>query len=222
MQGHGQAAEFFAGDALALNNNPEAAETLGMSAVGTVQRADSFGPDFPNVLAAAQAGGAWALRVLYDGLSPAVLGYARTQGVADPDGLVNDVFFRAFRRIGTFDGDAAALRSWVFTIAHNAIVDERRRSSRRVVETGPPADDIGAAVPSAEDGAFDVLSEARVRQVLAQLPADQCEVLTLRLVADLTIVQVAEVLGRSVGATKALQRRGLNRLRKMLDGGVPL
>src|SRR3712207_2239271 len=102
-----------------------------MSAVGTVARADAFGPDFPNVLAAAQVGAAWALRALYDALAPAVSGYARTQGVSDPDGLVNDVFFRAFRGIATFSGDAAALRSWIFTIAHNAIVDDRRRCSRR-------------------------------------------------------------------------------------------
>lgn len=194
-----------------------------MSAVGAVVRADSFGPDFASVLVAAQTGAAWALRVVYDGLAPAVAGYARTQGVSDADGLVNDVFFRAFRRIATFEGDATALRSWVFTIAHNAIVDDRRRSGRRVAESTAEADHSSVpAVPSAEDDALDALGEEGVRQVLAQLPADQCEVLTLRLVADLTILQVAEVTGRSVGATKALQRRGLNRLRRILEGGVPL
>lgn len=194
-----------------------------MTAVGSVVRADSFGPEFPSVLAAASTGAAWALRVLYDGLAPAVSGYARMQGASDPDGLVNDVFFRAFRRIATFEGEAAAFRSWVFTIAHNAIVDDRRRSSRRVVETDPSdGEGHAGAVSSAEDTALEMLDEARVREILSRLPADQCEVLTLRLIGDLTIVQVAEVLGRSVGATKALQRRGLNRLRAVLESGVPL
>ena len=194
-----------------------------MSAVGTVDRADAIGPDFASVLVAAQAGGAWALRRIYDGLAPAVTGYARVRGASDPDGLVNDVFARAFRKIETFEGDEAALRSWIFTIAHNALIDDRRRTSRRVVSARPLEDgDITEAVASAEDTAMESFSAARVRAILATLPADQCEVLTLRLVGDLTIPQVARIVGRSIGATKALQRRGLARLKNVVAEGVPL
>lgn len=194
-----------------------------MSAVASIHRSGPFDPDFCDVLAAAQAGGAWALRSIYEGLAPAVAGYARAQGASDADGLVNDVFARAFARIETFDGDAAALRSWIFTIAHNALIDDRRRVSRRVkISDAPPSDDLMETVASAEDTALADLSTARVRAILATLPADQGEVLTLRLVGDLTIAQVAGVLGRSVGATKALQRRGLNRLRAVVVEGVPL
>ena len=187
-----------------------------------MERADAFGSDFDSVLTAAQAGAAWALRRLYDALAPAVYGYARGQGSADPEGLVNDTFSRAFRRISSFSGDAASLRSWVFTIAHNVLIDERRRVSRRPVESAEVTEADTAPVESAEDGALRTLEEERVRWLLAQLPPDQREVLTLRLLGDLTIAQIAEALGRSVGATKALQRRGLNRLRSILDQGVPL
>ena len=199
------------------------ADTHPMSAVGTVDRADAIGPDFASVLAAAQAGGAWALRRIYDGLAPAVTGYARVRGASDPDGLVNDVFARAFRKIEGFTGDEAALRSWIFTIAHNALIDDRRHVARRGVTSGPLEDaDITASVASAEDTAMESFTAARVRALLDTLPADQCEVLTLRLIADLTIGQVADILGRSIGATKALQRRGLARLRNVVAEGVPL
>lgn len=194
-----------------------------MSAVGTVDRADAIGPDFASVLVAAQAGGAWALRRIYDGLAPAVTGYARVRGASDPEGLVNDVFARAFRKIEAFEGDEAALRSWIFTIAHNALIDDRRRMSRRVVSARPLEDgDVTEAVASAEDTAMESFSAARVRAILATLPVDQCEVLTLRLVGDLTIPQVARIVGRSIGATKALQRRGLTRLKNVVTEGVPL
>ena len=194
-----------------------------MSAVGTVERADSFGADFDSVLRAAQAGAAWALRRLYDALAPAVYGYARGQGAADPEGLVNDTFSRAFGRIESFSGDAAALRSWIFTIAHNVLIDERRRVARRPVEAGPVQEHaVTERAESAEDGALRTFEEQRVRWLLAQLPVDQREVLTLRLLGDMTIAQIAETQGRSVGATKALQRRGLNRLRTILEQGVPL
>ena len=47
-------------------------------------------------------------------------------------------------------------------------------------------------------------------------PTDQCSVLLLRILADLTVEQVAQVLDRSVGAVKALQRRGLAAVRREL------
>ncbi|MEO9139446.1 MAG: sigma factor-like helix-turn-helix DNA-binding protein [Jatrophihabitans sp.] len=55
-----------------------------------------------------------------------------------------------------------------------------------------------------------------MRAVLAVLPDDQREVLTLRVVADLSIEQIADVMGRSQGAVKQLQRRGMIALRKAL------
>lgn len=194
-----------------------------MSAADTVARADAVGPGFDEVLAAARLGAAWALRLLYDGLAPAVAGYLRGQGMADPDGMTNEIFARAFRRLGNFDGDATALRSWVFTIARNAQVDERRRLGRRVQEAElTPDGPEGNAVESAEDIALAGISEERVRSLLALLPDEQRDVLVLRLVADLTVAQIAQIHGRSIGATKALQRRGLQRLRKILAQGVPL
>lgn len=208
---------------LLLKDGATPADTPPMSAVGTVDRADAIGPDFATVLAAAQAGGAWALRRIYDGLAPAVAGYARAQGATDADELVNDVFARAFRRIEGFTGDEPALRSWIFTIAHNALIDDRRRRSRRVVSARSlEAGDVTEATASAEETVLEDFAVARVRAILATLPPDQCEVLTLRLLGDLTIPQVAQILGRSVGATKALQRRGLARLRTVVAQGVPL
>jgi RNA polymerase sigma-70 factor (ECF subfamily) len=51
----------------------------------------------------------------------------------------------------------------------------------------------------------------------AELPDDQRSVLLLRVLADLTVEQIAQVMGKSVGAVKALQRRGLRTLRDRLE-----
>ena len=199
------------------------ADTKDMSAVGVAARPNAFGPEFEGVLAAARAGAPWALRQLYDAFAGAVLGYARSQGSRDPEGLVNDVFTRAFRRVRQFDGDEGSFRSWLFIIAHNAVIDERRHWSRRVELAAEPTDrDFRNAVPSAEEQAMGGIEHEAVLSVLRQLPEDQREVLTLRLVGDLTVAQIAEIQGRSVGAVKALQRRGLARLRRILEQGVPL
>ena len=67
-------------------------------------------------------------------LGPSVVGYLRARKVDDPDGVANDVFVRAFRKIDTFDGEAEQFRSWVFTIAHNAGTEdpEERMEAARI------------------------------------------------------------------------------------------
>ena len=55
--------------------------------------------------------------------------------------------------------------------------------------------------------------------MLAQLNADQRSVVTLRVLGDLSVEQTAEILGKTPGAVKQLQRRGLLALRSMMDRG---
>ena len=177
-----------------------------------------IGPDFDSVLGAAQSGAPWALERLYQVLSPAVLGYLRIQGAADPEDLANEVFLGVFQRIGVFAGDEDRFRSWVFTIAHSRLIDDRRRAARRphiVLEaTDVPAERPGG---DAEQDALERLSRARVQALCDELVRDQRDVLLLRLMAGLTVEAIAESLEKSEGAVKALQRRGLANLRKILE-----
>ncbi|MDP9006578.1 MAG: sigma-70 family RNA polymerase sigma factor [Actinomycetota bacterium] len=146
-------------------------------------------------------------------------GYLRGQGADDPEGLANDVFLRVFTNLRSFTGDEERFRSWVFAVAHNLLVDERRRQSRRPVLAGEPL--MEAESPSStESDALARLGAERVKSLLVELSPDQRDVLLLRIVADLTVEQVAEALGKAPGAVKQLQRRGLAALRRRVDGGV--
>jgi RNA polymerase sigma-70 factor (ECF subfamily) len=180
-----------------------------------------FAEPFQRVLSAAKAGAPWAYERLFRSLSPAVCGYLRLQGAREPDDLTSEVFLGAFAGIGSFQGDEARFRSWVFTIAHRRLVDERRRlGCRPAMADGPPPERAGGDV---EEEALRRLSADRVRAVCAGLAPDQRDVLLLRLVSGLTIEAVAAALGKSSGAVKALQRRGLAALRRQADTeGVPL
>ncbi len=73
--------------------------------------------------------------------------------------------------------------------------------------------------PSSEDDALEHLQIERVRDLLSVLPEDRRNVLLMRVVSDLTVEQVAEVIGRSAGAVKQLQRRGLLALREDASKG---
>ena len=181
------------------------------------------GPAFDDVLAAAQAGAASALEVLYRGLSPAVTGYLWLNSAVDADALASETFLAVFRGLAGFSGDEDGLRSWVFTIAHRRLVDDWRRRSRRP-QLADDADDLLPEMPGGdvEDDVLTRLGTETVHRMCAGLPADQRSVLLLRVLADLTVEQVAAVMDRSVGSVKALQRRGLRRLRADLEpAGTP-
>jgi RNA polymerase sigma factor (sigma-70 family) len=175
------------------------------------------GLPFDDILAAAQAGAGWAFEALYRDLSPAVTGYLRMHGAAEPDDLASETFLGVFTGLAGFRGDEDALRAWVFTIAHRRLVDDWRRRSRRP----QVADDAGdlSELPGGdvEDDALTRVGAETVRRLCATLPDDQRSVLLLRILGDLTVEQVADAMGRSVGSVKALQRRGLRALRVRVD-----
>jgi len=189
---------------------------------------DRFGGQFDAVLTAARDGAPWALERMFSALAPVVTGYLRIQGSAEPEDLTSEVFVAVLRNLTDFHGDEAGFRSWVFTIAHRRLLDERRRRARR-----PPPDhlpdtaDVFAAELTAPDdveGAIDrSLGVERVRTLCGRLVPGQRDVLLLRLLGDLNVEQVAETLGKTTGAVKALQRRGLLAIGRLLDReGVPL
>ena len=186
-----------------------------------------LGPTFDQVLSAAQADAGWAFTRLYESLAPRVAGYLRASGVPDADDLTSEVFLAVFSGIKNFSGGEAQFRSWVFTIAHHRIVDHRRARARRPwvgsIDDDGDGDGTEPRTESAEAGALAALGTQRVERLLDGLAPDQRDVLALRVVADLTVEQVAAAVGKSTGAVKALQRRALATLRRRLaQEAVPL
>jgi RNA polymerase sigma-70 factor, ECF subfamily len=174
-------------------------------------------------VAAAARGDPAALSAIYRALAPAVHGYLRSKGVVDHEAATSDVFLALFGQLRFLRGGADGLRKLAFSIAHARMVDEHRARSRRPATVAWLAETDPRRAPSAEHEAEQNESTARVLALLDELPPDQREVLALRFVADLTLEQVAEIMGRSVGAIKQLQRRGMRTVRAVVaERGVTL
>lgn len=170
------------------------------------------------LLAAAQSGQPRAFEELYRALSPAVSRYLWLNGAVDPESLTNEVFLGVFMGLVSFSGREPEFRSWVFTIAHRRLIDDRRQVGRRPATAGFEPDSLdGISGGDAEDDAMGSLALDRMRDVLACLTPDQRRILLLRLVADLTVDQVAEATGKTTAAVKSLQRKGLDGIRRRLD-----
>lgn len=175
--------------------------------------------DLRDVVAAAQDGDGQALAALYDAFSDRVYRYAlvilRDHEAAED--VTSDVFLGVLRNIGSFEWrQGSTFESWVFRIAHNVIVDEKRRQLRRPTVPLAEEDEMRLVSPAdIEDSVIDAVELRDAWRNVAGLPKGQRRVLELRLVAGLSAEETGEVLGKSPGAVRVLQHRALTTLREM-------
>lgn len=167
-------------------------------------------------VAAAQSGDAAAVAAVYRELAPRLVGYLSVRGAEDPEALTNDVFVAVIPRLSTIEGGAEGVRRFVYSVAHRRYIDEVRRRARRPAQVGYEPDMDPRLVESAESSAVGLASLAEVSHYLRRLTEEQLEVVSLRIIADVSLAETAEILGRSVGSVKQLQRRALVSLREMM------
>ena len=148
--------------------------------------------------------------VAYRSFAGPVLGYLKARGVDDPEAVTQDVFLAFFPRINGLSGGLQGAKSLIFAIAHARMVDHYRRLERRPQLTPYDPQEDSRSTPSAEDRAE---LNGGAEALLAGLSDEHQEVLALRVVADLSIEQVAAIMGKSEGAIKQLQRRALSNLK---------
>jgi RNA polymerase sigma factor (sigma-70 family) len=173
-------------------------------------------PTFEVILKAAKGGEEWAWAVIYREMAGAVTGYLALRGAPEPEDQASETLFDVARNIERFEGNESSFRSWVFVIAHRRLIDARRRKGRQL-ETTSLHDTEVHPIGDVEMEALDNLALGEMMDLLAPLTEDQRDVITLRMIADLSLEETAEVMGKRVGAIKALQRRAVGNLKKVLE-----
>jgi RNA polymerase sigma-70 factor (ECF subfamily) len=181
-----------------------------------------LGDDFGTTLAAAQTGAEWALTSLYMDLHPAVLRYLKAQQPVDAEDIASDAWIDVASALHRFKGDEQDFRKWVFTIARRRLIDLRRRSLRR--RTQPVPIENLVEIPADSDVEAQAVDTIAVQEAIVRLvellPADQAEVVLLRVVGGLTAEQAGEVMGKRPGAIRVLQHRALERLSRDTAGAA--
>jgi RNA polymerase sigma-70 factor (ECF subfamily) len=147
----------------------------------------------------------------YRSFAGPVQGYLNARGVDDPEAVTQEVFLAFYPKIQGLTGGLQGAKSLIFSIAHARMVDHYRRLERRPQLTPYDPQHDGRTTPSAEDQAVEL--DGGAAAMLDGLSGEHQEVLALRVVADLSIEQVAGIMGKSTGAIKQLQRRALQNLK---------
>lgn len=179
--------------------------------------------EFDSVLTGAVEGSEWAWACLYNWLSPGVLGYLRARGATEAEDLLGEVWHSVARRIHSFEGTIDSFRSWVFLIAHHRVIDERRRRNRQPLFE--QYERVRESVTSLEalaesEGDFSSLDLSHLTGLISDLPELQQSVLLLRIVADMSVEQTADVLDIKRTTVTTAQHRALAALRKKFGKSV--
>ncbi len=178
----------------------------------------TLGHSFESVLEAAKLGADWAWVALYGDIAGPVMGFFRSRGVADLEEAAGDVFLEVARELVDFEGNEESFRTFVFAIAYQRHLVESRYSNRRL-RTVLADQALDRRQNGSETGAVPVLGiPDEVRQAFEILTPEQRDVLSLRIVAGLSVDQVAEVVNRGVKTVKALQTKGMAQVRAQIPG----
>ncbi|MDA8379677.1 MAG: RNA polymerase sigma factor [Actinomycetota bacterium] len=170
-------------------------------------------------LDAARAGDESGFSALFRAFHPALVLYARRRAPDSAEDIVSQTWLDAAAGFATFAGDAEDFRAWLFTIAHHRIADHYRARARRPRHVDLTEEDLPPATEATEEQALDTLSSNQAVDALTrELPPDQAEIVLLRVVAGLSVEQVARVTGRRPGTVRVIQHRALRRLAKIWGG----
>jgi RNA polymerase sigma factor (sigma-70 family) len=167
-----------------------------------------------------------ALAQLYDRFGRPAYSLARRICVDEAlaEDVVQEAFLVVWRDPGRFDPNRGAVSSWLLTLVHHRAVDAVRREATRRKRTVPPSADGEdwnvPPGPGADQAALGAVVAGKVREALAELPADQREALALAYFGGYTQREVASLVGVPLGTVKSRMFAGTKKLRALLGPHV--
>jgi len=169
-----------------------------------------------NLLTRAQRGSSEAVGALYSRYHRSIYRYFyyRTGDPKVAEDLTSDVFLRMVEALRGWRIDGAPIQAWLFHVARNLVIDYYRRNNPHpVVAINENLDGEDQDVDRAVDRR---LSTDELVRALSKLDSLQRDVLLLRFIEGMPIAETAQVLHKSIDATKGLQRRALIALRAII------
>jgi RNA polymerase sigma-70 factor (ECF subfamily) len=173
------------------------------------------------LMLAYRAGDAGAFDALYERHKGAVFRYLRRQtaSVAVAEELFQDVWLRLIDARGSYE-PRAKFTTWLFTIAHNRLMDHFRSASRAALRSYADDEAALAEVPSDDPPPEALLDRrqvaARLLTALQALPAAQREAFLLQQESEMSLEEIAAATGVNRETVKSRLRYGIAKLRAHL------
>jgi RNA polymerase sigma-70 factor (ECF subfamily) len=163
-----------------------------------------------------QAGDAGAFEDMIAVMERPLLYYA-TSLTGNPDSaldVLQEVWIRTFRGIRKLK-DPGSLRSWLYSMTHGIAVDRIRKNYSREQAEKVQFEDF----QEAEEPSFAADDAAAIHQALSEIGLKHREVLVLHFLEDLSVAEIAKVVGSSEGTVKSRIHYAKRAMKEVLSGG---
>lgn len=168
----------------------------------------------------AKKGDAEAFGKLYDKYLPAIYRYVflKISHKQEAEDITHHVFLNAWQNMRSYKFQGFPFSSWLYRIAHNAVVDHYRTQkshismeSLEIVSEEPQAENV--LLDTKLDQAFDL---QLVKTALSKLGHEEQNVLIMKFVNELSNKEISTTLGKSEGAVRVVQHRALKKLKELV------
>lgn len=146
--------------------------------------------------------------------------YYRVSSTTLAEDLTAETFFRALRSMSSFRWQGKDFGAWLMTIARNLATDHFKAGRTRLEHSTEDMQALDTTTDGPEGEVLTSLTNEALVAALADLPGEQRDCLVMRFLEGLSIAETADILGRSSGAVKQLQLRGVRNLAKLLPEGA--
>jgi len=167
------------------------------------------------------AGDATAVRECMDSYGGLVWSLARrySDSAADAEDATQEIFLEIWKSAARYDPAMGKETTFIATIARRRLIDRLRAAKRRPV-TEEFDDSQTIDLTTADQNLGAVVADIDVaQQALAALNEDQRQILLLGIVEGLSHSEIATATGKPLGTVKTQMRRGLIRLRELMQQG---
>jgi RNA polymerase sigma-70 factor, ECF subfamily len=167
-----------------------------------------------------------AYKALFVHFAPRVKALLMRKG-AEPalaEELMQDTMLSVWAKASLYHPGRGSAATWIFTIARNLRIDRLRRESVRHfddiddMEIAEDEAGTGNTVVAQDDAVTARQEQAIVTRALAELPAEQADIIRLSFVDDLSQSEIADRLRLPLGTVKSRMRLAYDKLRHALEG----
>lgn len=134
--------------------------------------------------------------------------------------LTQEIFLKAWRAIGSYQGHEKGFSAWLFRIAHNHVIDNFRKKRPILLSV---MEDEGLEIPADYGNPLQELetnlAQEEALELISCLPLQQRQIIALKFIEGLDNQDIEQVTGKSQGAIRVMQMRALVNLRKKLGEG---
>jgi len=162
-----------------------------------------------------------ALVKIFDRYSPALYNYAYRlcNDAMTAECVVGDVFAKLLDQFSAGNGPSTNLRSYLYEMAYDLVVDEARFSNREA-----PLDAVELVHYDGYSAAVSLENQILMNTIMLairnQLTKDQRHVIILRFLEGFSLLETASIIGKKVPHVKVIQNRAIASLRKALDAQI--